>query len=163
MASVRDLTLARRANRAGAKYSLRIVWEARRARIPISLAFALVEQESNFRNVVGHDQGGPHPGAAVTRQVVRDILASPVSNGVGLTQLTWKPYIRKADSLGGAHRPKYQLRVGFRALADNVHRAGSLRSGIRAYNGSGPAADNYARQVLRKQAKWHSILTGRSS
>ena len=154
----RDLQLARRANRAGARHSLRIVWEARRAGLPLSLALALVEQESAFRNVVGHDPGGPHPGAAVTRQVVKDILASPVSNGVGLTQLTYKPYIRKADRLGGAHRPKYQLRVGFQALADNVHRAGSLRAGIKAYNGTGPAADNYARRLLHRQKKWHQVL-----
>ena len=59
----RDLVLARRAKRHGARYSLRIIREARRAGIPISLAFAIVEQESRFLNVCGHDPGGPHPGS----------------------------------------------------------------------------------------------------
>ena len=50
-----DLLYARRAKKAGANYSLRIIMEARRAGIPLSLAFAIIEQESNFQNVFGHD------------------------------------------------------------------------------------------------------------
>ena len=157
MASFRDLTLARRARRAGARYGLRIIWEARRAGIPISLAFALVEQESGFRNITGADAGAPCPHMRVTPSVVQRILSSPVSNGVGLTQLTYKPYIRQAQAMGGAHVPRYQLRVGFRALASLI-RANGRHAGIRAYNGSGPAAERYAVVVQRRADRWHKIL-----
>jgi hypothetical protein len=61
IATPRDLLLARRAKRAGAAYALRIIWEARAAGLPISLGFAIVEEESSDRvtragrNVYGHD------------------------------------------------------------------------------------------------------------
>lgn len=157
--SHRDLTLARRARRHGARYCLRIIWEARRAGIPISLGFALVEHESAFRNICGHDPGGPHLGAPVTRRVVQDILRSSVSNGIGLTQLTYKGYIREAERLGGAHRPKYQLRVGFQAIGNLIERYGEV-DGIKRYNGDGPAAVRYSQDVRAAAGRWHRYLRG---
>lgn len=159
-ATPRDYLLARRANRHGAKYALRIVWEARRAHVPISLAFAIVEKESGFKNIVGHDPGGPHPGVKVTRQVVRDILASRTSNGVGLTQLTYKPLIREAEGMGGAHLPKYQLRVGFHELGRLIKSYG-LHAGMVHYNGSGPAALAYANDLAARARRWHHYLEGK--
>ncbi len=52
---------------------------------------------------------------------------------MGLTQLTWPPFIRKAEFLGGAHRPRFQCRVGFEILADQINRLG-YEAGIGAYN-----------------------------
>jgi hypothetical protein len=164
MSLARDLWLARRARAHGARYSLRIIWEARRAGLPISLAFALVEQESAFRNVFGHDRGGMFPGQNVTRSRVRALLrhtaAGGTSNGVGLTQLTWPPLIRAAEKAGGAHTPKAQLRVAFAHLAELI-RVHGRPDGIRRYNGSGPAAHAYSTSVRRKADRWHQILTRR--
>lgn len=163
----RDLQLAVRAKRHGAKYSLRIVYEARRAGIPISLAFALVQQESNFRNIFGHDVGGIMKGEQVTRLRVQRLLhhvaSGGVSNGVGLTQLTWPGYIKEAEHLGGAHIPKNQLRVGFNALARNIHAHGE-RGGLATYNAGDPHNRKglfYAGQVEDKQSYWHRVLAGK--
>lgn len=163
----RDLQLARRAKKAGANYSLRIIREARRSRIPISLAFALVEQESGGRNIFGHDRGSLPElrGKRVTKRRVKRLLSSLTeyaSNGVGLTQLTYPPFIRQADALGGAHIPKYQLRVGFGQIRDKLMNYGSERKALAVYNAgsaSSPAGLEYARQVLAKQKRWHKVLT----
>lgn len=165
--TARDLLLAQRAKRHGAKSSLRIVYEARKAGIPISLAFALVQQESGFRNVFGHDSGGPFKGEPVTHEKVKALLnhvaAGGVSNGVGLTQLTWPGYIKEAEHLGGAHIPKNQLRVGFNALARNIHAHGEV-GGLATYNAGDPHNRKgifYARQVEEKQSYWHRVLSGK--
>jgi len=166
MSVARDLQLARRAKKAGAQYSLRIVLEARRAGIPISLAFALVEQESGFRNVFGHDSQAWRPAdGKVTKSAVRHLLETVArgrpSNGVGLTQLTWPGFIRAADRAGGAHIPKYQLRVGFDHLVKCIQTFG-VKRGLSVYNSGSP--DNpkgraYARSVAAKAERWHRVLT----
>jgi soluble lytic murein transglycosylase-like protein len=152
----RDLLLAHRAKRAGANYNLRIILEARRAGLPISLAFAVVEQESGFKNIFGCDKGGPFCHHPVSRTLVQQLLAhvraGGTSNGVGLTQLTWIGYLNMAERRGGAHIPKNQLSVGFEALAAHIAAHGT-QGGLAAYNAG------YAREVLEKQARWHKILT----
>lgn len=161
----RDLVLANRAKRAGAKHSLRIVWEARRAWIPVSLGFALVEQESGFRNIFGADQGSILKHEKVTKakvtRLLRFVERGGPSNGVGLTQLTYPPYIRHANRIGGAHLPKYQLRVGFGALRDKIANHGTV-PGLAAYNAGrpdSPVGREYAIGVRAKQLRWHRILT----
>lgn len=152
----RGMTLALRAKRAGANHSLRTVWEARRAGIPISWAFALVEQESNFQNVFGHDGGSILHGQKVTRERVHRLLAfihhGGVSNGVGLTQLTSPPLIREAERLGGAHRVVNQLRVGF-AFFKTVTKGDYAHEAWR-YNG----ARSYQQKIAARQRRWHEVL-----
>lgn len=163
----RDITLARRARAAGAKYALRIVWEARHAGIPVSLALALVEQESGFRNIFGADQGSILKHEKVTKAKVARLLAfverGGPSNGVGLTQLTYPPFIRHANRIGGAHLPKYQLRVGFGALKDKLARnPKSWWGALATYNAGRPDSPvglAYAGKVIAKQRRWHRILT----
>jgi soluble lytic murein transglycosylase-like protein len=162
----RDLWLARRAKRHGAAFALRIVLEARRAGIPISLAFALVEQESGFRNVFGHDAGAWRPDdgrvtAGAVRELLRRVKAGQPSNGVGLTQLTWPPFIHQAGALGGAHIPKYQLRVGFTHLAGLLRHYHHTSTALSAYNAGDPNSrkgKHYAAQVLNRAKKWHFYL-----
>ena len=62
--------MAWRARRGGARHTLRIVREARRAGLEPALAFALVERESGFRNVFGNDPVQPPQvrGGPVTRR-----------------------------------------------------------------------------------------------
>lgn len=164
----RNLQLARRANAAGAHYSLRIVLEARRAGIDISLAFAVIAQESNFKNIFGHDRGGLFSSKASYRvtngrvnELLRSVAAGAASNGVGLPQLTWPPFIRRAVALkGGARLPKNQLRVAFQDLGALVKQFGE-RGGLAAYNAGSPKSTAglvYAHQVLTRKEHWHRVL-----
>ena len=167
MFSPRDLQLARKAKRAGANYSLRIILEARRAELPISLAFALVEKESGFRNIFGCDDGSILCHKPVTHarvlQLLHHVQGGGVSNGVGLTQLTWPGYIRLAEREGGAHKERVQLKVGFSVLRGHILAHGERR-GLASYNAGdpwSPAGQRYATQVEVLQSKWHRILTAR--
>jgi len=150
----------------GGRYGRTIVAEARRARLPLPLACALVEQESSFRNVFGHDGvRNPIPkGGAVTRESYlryrgwRD--AGLGAQGVGLTQLTWPPYQKRADHLGGCWKVRNQLRVGFEVLAAAVARHG-VRGGLAEYNAGSPrnaAGLAYAAQVLEREQRWKAVL-----
>jgi len=156
--------LAQVAKRHGAHYSLRIVLEARRARIPVSLGFALVEQESGFTNVFGHDPTIYAGAGTVTKSRYlayrrrRRASGNKLMQGVGPCQLTWWEYQDAADRLGGCWIARYNIRLAFAHLAAQIEQHG-LRAGIRAYNGSGSAADRYATRVLRLQRMWHQRLT----
>lgn len=160
----RDLQLARRARRHGARSCLRIIWESRRADIDISLGFAICEQESAFKNIFGHDGGGRFPGLKVTKARVTYLVAHyPLGvNGVGFTQLTYPGFVKEAQAYGGAHLVQYQLRVAFRLLHSLVAQHGEA-IGIARYNGSGPAATRYSSEVRAKQDRWHHILSGGKS
>lgn len=160
----RDNELAHIAKRHGAHYSLRIVLEARRAGIPISLGFALVEQESGFHNIFGHDPTIYVGAGAVTKakylgyRAKRRSSGNRMMQGVGPCQLTWWEYQDAADRLGGCWIARYNIQLAFTHLGQLIDRHG-LRAGVKAYNGSGPAADRYAARVLRLQRMWHQRLT----
>ena len=137
---------------------------SRRAGIPISLGCALVEQESGFRNVFGHDlvrrpqiRGGKVTRARYARYKLLRRTGFGMQ-GVGLTQLTWFAFQDEADRLGGCWKPTYQLRVGFRILAALIFEHGQSE-GIARFNGSGDAADRYSHSVRAKQSRWHDRLT----
>lgn len=168
MSIVRDLQLAKRAKAHGAKSSLRIVREARRVDLPISLAFALVDQESEFHNIFGADQKSILAHQEVTKARVQELIAhvrdGGISNGVGYTQLTDLGFILEAEREGGAHIIKNQLRVGFRALARGVHTSG-VRRGLSTYNSGHPYSrlgNVYANKVIAKQRHWHAVLEGKA-
>jgi hypothetical protein len=151
-----------RARRAGARYARTIVREAKREGVQLSLAFAVCEQESGFRNVFGHD---PTIFAGVGRVTRKKYLAYKARRGtsrmqgVGPMQLTWWSTQDLADKEGGCWKPRCNIRVGLRVLAQNV-RAKGVHDGVAAYNGSGPDAQRYAAQVLDRQERWHRILVG---
>lgn len=160
MSARRDLALAVKAKRHGANYSLRIVREARRAGIPISLGFALIEQESNFANVFGHDPTIYSGYGKVTKGkylAYKRARGKTRMQGVGPAQLTWWEFQDAADKLGGCWKPACNIRFAFRHLAALIGEKGGA-GGIAAYNGSGPAAQRYAVQVRAKQRKWYNRL-----
>jgi hypothetical protein len=165
MSARRDLALAGKAKRHGANYSLRIVREARRAGIPVSLGFALIEQESGFRNVFGHDPTVFVGAGKVTRKkylqykLARDANAPRrrLMQGVGPAQLTWFEFQDAADRMGGCWKPACNIRYAFQHLAVLIESKGET-GGIAAFNGSGPAAQRYAVQVRARQHKWHNRL-----
>lgn len=161
----RDAQLAGIIDRHGGNgYGRLIVEESRRGGIPISLGCALVEQESGFHNVFGHDlvKRGQVRGGKVTRtRYARYKLLRKLGRGmqgVGLTQLTWFQFQDQADALGGCWKPTYQLRVGFNLVRELIGEHGQV-AGIAAYNGRGLAADRYSHEVRAKQSRWHDRLT----
>ena len=135
---------------------------ARDAKLPLHLAASLLIQESGGgRNVYGHDptvfSGGPGQGQPneVTETNYREYLRRRGAKGgggmqgVGPCQLTWWSYQDEADGLGGCWDPLTNMRVGFRLLAEKIRRNG-LHAGVKAYNGSGAAAEAYAAKVIAR-------------
>ena len=153
--------MALRGRRAGARYNLIIIDEAQRAGIPISLGYALIETESGFRNVFGHDPTIFVGAGEVTKDkylAYKRQRGTRHMQGVGPAQLTWWATQDAADRLGGCWRPKYNIRVAFKTLADNIHTYGKV-VGIERYNGTGPAAVRYSQIVRGRADKWHRILS----
>jgi hypothetical protein len=150
----------------GGRFGRLIVVAARRERLPIALACALVEYESGFRNVYGHDavrnpiaRGGP-----VTRENYLRYRAwrdqGLGSQRVGCTQLAWTAHQERADELGGCWRVENQLRVGFSVLAGHIRRYG-VRGGLAAYNSGNPespAGLRYAAKVMERRQDWERRL-----
>jgi hypothetical protein len=159
-----DLRLARKLRAAKVVYPLTTIWEARRAGLPLSCALAQLEKESGRgHNVFGHDPvKNPVKGGAVTKK--RYLLYKHYRQqglgmqGVGPCQLTYYTVQDEADKAGGCHRPKYNMRIGFKMLAGLIKVHG-IQKGAARYNGAGPAADAYGRDFAAKQAKWHKFLT----
>lgn len=153
---------ALRARLHGARYAYTIAQEALRAGIPYAVAFASVEQESGFRNVFGHDNftfaGQPVTNAKVDF-LIRHVEQGGASNGVGFPQLTYIAFIKAAHRLpGGAAKVRNQLRVSFELLADLKKQHRTWHEAFRAYNGTGPLADNYAKVMDVRVAKWRQHL-----
>lgn len=169
MSSQRDKQLARIAKRYGANYSLRIVIEARRAKLPISLGFALLEQESNFSNVFGHDPTIFRGAGKVTKakylayRKQRGPTGRGGMQGVGPAQLTYYTFQDRADALGGCWVAANNIRVAFTDLANMIERHGK-RKGLGVYNAGEQGwarglGHKYADEVLWMERKWHERLT----
>jgi hypothetical protein len=161
---VSDLRLARKLRKAGFQNSLRTIWEARRADLPLSYALAFLEKESGKgHNVFGSDPvRNPIKGGTVTKSRYLAYKAYRKKGlgmqGVGPMQLTWYTYQDQADALGGCWQPKYNMRVGFTHAAGLIKKYGKFK-GAAHYNGAGPRAEAYARDWLSKQQKWHRYIT----
>jgi hypothetical protein len=159
---VRDAKYYLRAKRAGARYPRKIIEEARREGVGLALAFAVCEQETGFRNVFGHDPTIFAGAGRVTRRKYRAYKRARGTTrmqGVGPMQLTWWATQDLADREGGCWRPRFNIRIGLRQLAQNIRAHGETQ-GIAAYNGSGPQAQAYARSVLVRRGRWRNILHG---
>lgn len=163
----RDQDLARKAKANGAKYSLRIVIEARKAKIPISLGFALIEQESNFRNVFGHDPTIFVGAGEVTKAkyLVYRAKRGPTGRGgmqgVGPPQLTYFTFQDRADEAGGCWVARYSIQVAFTDLAGMIRKHGEHK-GLAVYNAGESGwrnGEDYARSVQKKQMRWHRVLS----
>jgi peptidoglycan hydrolase-like protein with peptidoglycan-binding domain len=143
-----------------------VVAEAKRAGLRLDYACAMLQKESNGgQNVFGHDPTIFIGAGTVTRakykQYKRQRLASGNAKmqGVGPTQLTYYTLQDRADAQGGCWNPQINMRVGFKHLADHI-RAHGEADGARRYNGSGPAAVAYSKDLLAKAARWRAVLDG---
>ncbi len=156
---------------AGGRYAVAIVREARRSKLSPALVCAVVEQETHFRNVFGHDGGPGHtnpvkspPGGVleVTRERYQEYLRHRGRGlqGVGPMQLTSAHLQDRADDLGGCWQPGPNIRVGCEHLAAKI-KARGLVAGVQAYNGA--PGDAYAKEVLERERAWRRRLAGASA
>jgi hypothetical protein len=132
-------------------------------KLPLSYALALVEKESAFANVFGHDPvRNPIKGGRVTRARYLAYKAYRRAGygmqGVGPVQLTWYGFQDEADRIGGCHKPYPSLCVGFSNLRAKINQLGKEK-GAAAYNGTGEAASAYGRDWLARQEKWHKVVS----
>jgi hypothetical protein len=138
-----------------------VVDEAKRARLPLRFALAMLEKETGIpqRNIFGcdHGEGKALCHENVTEARVKALQRSGLANGVGWTQLTFPPLVVEAQKAGGAHKPRFQMRVGFRLLKSHMDQLG-VQQGFRAYNGTGPAAEAYGRDAVKIAERWEKVL-----
>ncbi len=131
--------------------------------MPVSLVCAVLEVETGFQNVFGHDavrnpvKSPPRGLLAVTEDRYKQYLhfrrQGLGNQGVGPMQLTSPGLQDRADALGGCWKVDPNVRVGVEYLAGNIQRLGLYR-GVAAYNGS----TAYADKVLPLEKKWRAKL-----
>jgi peptidoglycan hydrolase-like protein with peptidoglycan-binding domain len=143
-----------------------VVAEAKRAGLRLDYACAMLQKESGGgRNVFGHDPTIFAGAGDVTKAKYLDYKRRRVASGnrlmqgVGPTQLTYYTLQDRADEQGGCWQPRINMRVGFKHLADHISRYGEA-DGARRYNGSGPAAVAYSKDLLAKAEHWRGVLDG---
>jgi hypothetical protein len=166
MTGTNDDKLIKMVMEAGHQYGPAILATSKREAVPLALALALVEQESDFINQFGCDLGprstAPWCHQLVTRDrvqaLIRHVEGGGISNGVGLTQLTTIGLIQQAEAEGGAHRVRPQCRVGFRLLHGLIERHGEV-DGIGCYNGGeGNPVLSYSKSVRALRDKWQASI-----
>lgn len=145
---------------------------------PFFLGLAVMQKESNGRNIYGHDPGGamyvPRPqNIEVTEENYREfrrlINSGTPSNGVGPLQLTYKPYFDQMESRG--LRPWVagdSIRFGVGILAASFRsqqgRHPTLRAAwwetARAWNGgTNPQRGRaFADDAVVKALEWQAVV-----
>lgn len=145
------------------RISFYIAFACRKYRLRYALGYALVQQESNFQHIFGHDYRGHFPGEKVTRRRYRELrdylsrTGGKGANGVGLTQITYHVYILEQP---GLWKKRANVYFGLDLVASYVKSLGE-REGFAHYNG-GPSPPSeswsYAEQVLIKAKKIRQSL-----
>jgi uncharacterized protein YcbK (DUF882 family)/peptidoglycan hydrolase-like protein with peptidoglycan-binding domain len=150
-----------------------MVAEATAVGLRLGVAAALLEKESRGgENLFGHDRDrktqkyifpARDGDVKVTKALYLEYRAKRDATGncqgVGPCQLTAKFLQEAADKAGGCWRPTINMRIGFAHMASLMKQNGE-RTGARMYNGSGDAAEAYADDLLKKAARWESIIGG---
>lgn len=135
----------------------RIVRACEDTRTPVPRLAALVEKESGFKMIFGHDAGGLFPGERVTRRKYRALQNSlragaGGANGVGLIQATYPPFIEEDDDLW---REKHNLRWGAELL-DSLIRSSGREQGMNNFNGDPTGA--YGRDLSLRVTQYTAAL-----
>lgn len=143
-----------------------IAFACRRHHIRYALGFALVEQESGFKHIFGHDVGGLFPGLPVTRSRYRRLRAhlkatgGSGANGVGYTQITYYAFILEHP---GLWKKRANIYFGMSLIAEVIHAYGE-RKGLAVYNGgAGNPQYDYAQQVEDRARSIRTKLKKRGS
>lgn len=149
-----------------------LVWaHDKPGRPKLARGLAMVENESFGRNVFGgeglacpvefREQLVTQSSYAIYKAEREDLfhrgITIGVCNGVGPTQITDRNLQIAADALGGCWIPRYSADIGFSTLHQLITELG-LREGFRAYNGSGPDAEDYADRAVERTVIWEGRL-----
>ncbi|HEX6618300.1 MAG TPA: peptidoglycan DD-metalloendopeptidase family protein, partial [Solirubrobacteraceae bacterium] len=165
-----DAGLAAAIRAHGGHYEDIIIAEARRSNVPVSLVCAVMQDESSFTNVFGHDPvANPiksihgRPNLVVTEALYKTYVhhrdKGEGCQGVGPMQLTAKFLQDRADQLGGCFKPAPNIRTGVERLGALIKERGSMHGALVGYNGS----TAYADAVIKLQKLWHDRLEGHVS
>lgn len=154
----RALKIAWIAYRHGVKYryARNIALAARKHRVSPALAFALVEQESDFKHIFGCDKGSIMCNWGVTkaryRRLQDHVRRGGTSNGVGHTQITYPGYILASP---GLWKPRANVYFGLGLLSALIRQRNGIRWALAAYNGGTTRPYYpYADQVIERRHKW---------
>lgn len=101
--------------------------------VPYELALAVVEQETNFRNVTGDD------GASVGFMQIQDRWWSGLMEEIGARDL--------AD-------PEDNFRTGCAILRQLLDKHGNIGDALSAYNTGRPGETRYSREVMERMQKY---------
>jgi tellurite resistance protein len=148
----------------GGRYEDHIISASARTGVSVSLLCAVIEQETHFTNVFGHDnvanpiKSPPGSNRPVTKALYKEYKKHRDRKlgcqGVGPMQLTDRGLQDAADKLGGCWRVGPNIQVGADHLRNNIKAHGSVRGGLVGYNGGA----SYPDAVLPLQAKWAKRL-----
>lgn len=97
--------------------------------IDFDLALAVVEQETDFRNIVGDD------GAAVGYMQIQDRWWSGLMEEIGARDLT---------------QPEDNFRTGCAILRQLLDKHGNIEDALSAYNTGRPGETRYSREVMER-------------
>jgi tellurite resistance protein len=160
----RERHIAAVIDRHGGRYAEHIIAASARTGVKVSLICAVLEQETHFSNVFGHDEvANPIKSPLGSNRPVTEELYKQYRRfrdqglgcqGVGPMQLTSKFLQEAADKQGGCWRVGPNIRVGVAHLATCIKQSGSVRGGLVRYNGG----SSYPDAVLPLQRKWQQRL-----
>lgn len=168
MATAVDIIAANGVHNAAA-----IVRAAKAVGLEVAIAAAIIQKESNGRNVYGHDRGGVFSTAAlgkpadnlVTEANFRTFVTEiskpgAVSNGVGPAQITYKGYFPDAAAKGfRLWHAEDNIRYGLGLFASHLRGSGDIVEAGRAYNG----ARQYGVDLAGMVPAWRGRLAGASN
>ena len=148
----------------GGNYAEHIIAASARTGVPVALICGVMEQETHFTNVFGHDKvsnpikSPPGSNRPVTEKLYKEYRKfrdqGRGCQGVGPMQLTDRGLQDRADRLGGCWKVGPNIQVGAEHLADNIKRHGGVRGGLVGYNGG----SSYPDAVLPLRDKWAKRL-----
>lgn len=130
--------------------------------LPLVVAFALLDMESEGRNFFGSDAGGMFKGETVTQAkfeaMEKAVAAGKPSNGVGPTQVTWHGFFPQARAQGlKLWLPYDNMVFGFKLIKGYLDKyPGDYQKVGRLYNGK----DSYGNTFVRVVGEWKSRLSG---
>lgn len=101
--------------------------------VPYELALAVIEQETNFRNVTGDD------GASVGFMQIQERWWSGLMEEIGARDLT---------------DPEDNFRTGCAIIRKLMDRHGSVEDALTAYNRGKPGQSKYSRDVMERMQKY---------
>lgn len=151
---------------------------AQQAGLELAVACAMLMAESSGGQMIwGHDGapsarrtdqhgaviyqfGGPVTQANYTAYRAAQRAGLIPRQGIGDAQLTSEEFVARAERIGpGPWDPFCNQLAGFIGMANRIVQYG-LFGGLKAYNGSGPAAIRYANELFAQVTAWRTHLAG---